>query len=168
MRHKESDLQIKCVRWFRYQYPQYAMLLTHPINEGNGNRISGAIHKAEGAVPGVPDLLLFMPAAIPCQHDNDKKKSLYRRCFCLGIEMKTPKGSQSQEQKNFQKMFEAAGYYYQVVRTFEDFCQLIDFYIANVAPEIRREIAASHVEIEQAAKDRAKQKFQNILKPRNK
>ena len=66
MRHKESDLQIKCVRWFRYQYPQYAMLLTHPINEGSGHtakdRLRQGIHKAEGAVAGTADLLFFMPA----------------------------------------------------------------------------------------------------------
>ena len=62
MNHEESKLQKACVAWFRAQYPQYAMLLTHVANEGNGNRVSAAIHKGEGTVAGVPDLLLFMPA----------------------------------------------------------------------------------------------------------
>ena len=66
MNHEESKLQRQCVAWFRAQYPQYAMLLTHPINEGSGHtttdRRRQGIHKAEGAVAGVPDLILFMPA----------------------------------------------------------------------------------------------------------
>lgn len=48
MNHEESKLQQQCVSWFRAQYPQYAMLLTHMPNEGNGNRVTGAIRKAEG------------------------------------------------------------------------------------------------------------------------
>ena len=59
--YEESRLQQQCVSWFRAQYPEYAMLLTHPINEGNrGTRTQGAIHKAEGTVAGVPDLLFFI------------------------------------------------------------------------------------------------------------
>ena len=46
-KHKESDLQIQCVRWFRYQYQAFARLLEHPKNEGNGNHSQGAIAKAE-------------------------------------------------------------------------------------------------------------------------
>ena len=37
MNHEESLLQQACVSWFRAQYPQYAMLLVHPINEGSGH-----------------------------------------------------------------------------------------------------------------------------------
>ena len=180
MRHKESDLQIKCVRWFRYQYPQYAMLLTHPINEGNGNRISGAIHKAEGAVPGVPDLLLFMPALFEEESDepvthchvmNGTAKqwtdySHYVTCFGLGIEMKEEKGRQSQAQKDFQKMFEAAGYMYVVVRSLESFQELINNYIAHTPGDDRRRIASAHVEIEQAATAKAREQFKDLLKPR--
>ena len=63
MNHEESKLQQACVSWFRAQYPQYAMLLVHPINEGSGHtsidRRRQGIHKAEGAVAGVPDLILF-------------------------------------------------------------------------------------------------------------
>lgn len=66
MNHQESKLQQQCVAWFRAQYPQYAMLLIHPINEGSGHsqtdRRRQGIHKAEGAVAGVPDLILFMPS----------------------------------------------------------------------------------------------------------
>ena len=56
MKHKESKSQIQCVTWFRYEYPELARLLVHPINEGSGHtakdRIRQGIHKAEGAVAG--------------------------------------------------------------------------------------------------------------------
>ena len=64
-KHKESDLQIRCVKWFRYQYPAYARLLEHPHNEGNGfNRRQQSIANAEGVTKGVADLILHIPAYI--------------------------------------------------------------------------------------------------------
>lgn len=58
MKHKESDLQIRCVKWFRYQYPEYARLLEHPHNEGNAfNRRQQSIANAEGVTKGVADSL---------------------------------------------------------------------------------------------------------------
>ena len=159
MRHKESNLQIKNVRWFRYQYPQYAMLLTHPINEGSGHtakdRLRQGIHKAEGAVAGTADLLFFMPAIF----DDITFHG-------LAIEMKEEKGRQSQEQKNFQKMIEAAGWRYVISRSEEDFQKLMNDWIAHVEVYTRRNIAAAHVEIEQAATAKAREKFKNLLKPR--
>ncbi len=95
MNHEESKLQQACVSWFRAQYPQYAMLLVHPINEGSGHtsidRRRQGIHKAEGAVAGVPDLLLFMPVQIPVEYDKQNNTTLYRKYHGLGIEIKTKK-----------------------------------------------------------------------------
>ncbi len=60
--HRESDLQIRCVKWFRITYPAFAFLLEHPHNEGNGfNRIQQAIANAEGVTKGVADLILHIP-----------------------------------------------------------------------------------------------------------
>lgn len=74
MNHEESKLQQECVAWFRTQYPEYAMLLIHPINEGSGHtqmdRRRQGIHKAEGAVAGAPDLLFFLPSYCPVEGDN--------------------------------------------------------------------------------------------------
>lgn len=155
--YEESRLQQQCVAWFRAQYPQYAMLLTHPINEGSGHseadRRRQGIHKAEGAVAGVPDLLLFMPAFFGIDD-----------VFCmLGIEFKTAKGRQSQEQKDFQKMFEAAGYRYVVIRSFEDFKKVINDWIEHVPASRRRNIASAHIEIKQAAEQREKELFYKIV-----
>ncbi len=47
--HRESDMQIRCVKWFRITYPEFAYLLFHPHNEGNAfNRRQQAIANAEG------------------------------------------------------------------------------------------------------------------------
>lgn len=154
--YEESRLQQQCVAWFRAQYPQYAMLLTHPINEGSGHsaadRKRQGIHKAEGAVAGVPDLLLFMSAV--CDGIT---------YFGLGIEMKTRKGSQSHEQKDFQKMFENAGYWYAIVRSLDEFRRIVNDWIANVDADRRRRIASAHVEIKQAAEQREKELFYKIV-----
>lgn len=157
MNHIESNNQIQCVSWFRAQYPQYAMLLIHPINEGSGHtsrdRKRQGIHKAEGAVAGVSDLLLFMPAII----DN----VLYHG---IGFEFKEPKkGKQSQSQKDFEKMFKAAGYEYETIRYFDEFKMLINTWIDHVEATRRRDIAAAHVEITKAAEQREKEKFYKII-----
>lgn len=160
MNHEESRLQQQCVAWFRAQYPQYAMLLTHVANEGNGNRVTGAINKAEGTVAGVPDLLLFMHGR---QNYKEHGISMSKPASALGIEMKTTKGKQSQKQKDFQKMFEAAGYMYAVVRSLDDFRSLINCYIGDVNGEVRRRIASAHVEIEQAATKREKEHLLKVI-----
>ena len=159
MRHEESKLQQQCVAWFRAQYPQYAMLLTHVPNEGNGNRVSGAIHKAEGTVAGVPDLLLFMPAT----YSTSAVFTRYMICFALGIEFKTKTGKQSQKQKDFQKIFESAGYKYVIVRSFDKFKAEINDYIAHVYPERRKMIASAHVEIVKAQNERELEHFKKVI-----
>lgn len=159
MNHEESKLQKQCVAWFRAQYPQYAMLLTHVANEGNGNRVSAAIHKGEGTVAGVPDLLLFMPAAF----DKGYLQSL-AAYHGLGIEMKTAKGKQSQQQKDFQKIFESALYQYVVVRSFEEFKKCVRDYISRTTPYTRAQIASAHVEIEKERLEREREKLRKIVK----
>ena len=166
MNHEESKLQQACVSWFRAQYPQYAMLLVHPINEGSGHtrtdRMRQGIHKAEGSVAGVPDLILFMTGVETLYNDQGIANGaiIYH---ALGIEFKTLKGKQSQEQKDFQKMFEAAQYKYVIIRTFEEFKNFITNWISTVHPYFRKRIAAAHVEIVQAAEQREKEKFYKII-----
>lgn len=160
MNHEESKLQQQCVAWFRAQYPHYAMLLTHPANEGNGNRVSGAIHKAEGTVAGVPDLILFMPGR---QRYMNGGIRMSKPAPALGIEMKTAKGRQSQQQKDFQKMFEAAGYMYRIVRSLEDFRDLIMIYLEDVDPEVERNIYRTDYMITKAAEAKEREKFYKVI-----
>ena len=161
--HEESRMQQQCVAWFRAQYPQYGMLLTHPINEGGRNtRVSGAIHKGEGTVAGVPDLLFFMPAVFLVELPKEKAMVM-RTKHVLGIEFKTAKGKQSQEQKDFQKIFEAAENKYIVVRSFEQFRKEMNDYIGHIPDTLRRMVAGAHVEIKQAAEQKEKERFYKII-----
>ena len=154
MNYNEQRLQMQCVSWFRAQFPQYAMLLTHPINEGGRNTArTGGIHKAEGTVAGVPDLLFFMPAEYrkPVPWQQVEWIITYHG---LGIELKTAKGRQSQEQKDFQKMFEMAGYKYSVVRSLDDFQKEINDYIGHILPWICKTVTETHAEVTKAAEER--------------
>lgn len=121
--HKESELQIQCVRWFAYEYPHLRMLLYHPKNEGTANgRVRGAIAKAEGVVAGVADLILQAPTTDGLS--------------CLAIEMKTPTGRQSQEQKLFERYITAANGKYVIVRTFDDFKSIVMEYVNSIDKEV--------------------------------
>ncbi len=116
MRHIESNIQTLCVKWFRIHYPEIRYSLVAIPNGGARSRITGAILKGEGVVAGAPDLVLFIPN---------------KDYHALMIEMKTPTGRQSDSQKDFQTRGEAAGYQYAIVRSFDQFRELIDTYLNN-------------------------------------
>lgn len=169
MNHEESKLQQQCVAWFRAQYPQYAMLLVHPINEGSGHsrtdRFRQGIHKAEGAVAGVPDLLLFLPNKTEAKFELKDGRDVIRTIWFhgLGIEFKTKKGTQSQTQKDFERIFEAAGYIYTVMRSFEEF----QIYINNWIKELPHEISGYIIDVYKAViherEEKEKEKFYKII-----
>lgn len=114
MKDLEHRLQCACVRWFAYQHPELKGTLFAVPNGGQRNAIVAAKLKAEGVTAGVADLLLLIPNAT---HHG------------LCIEMKTEKGRQSDKQKEWQALIEEKGYRYEVVRTFEEFTQLIEEYL---------------------------------------
>ena len=162
MSHEESKLQQQCVAWFRAQYPQYAMLLTHPANEGNGNRVTGAIHKAEGTVPGVPDLILFLPSDVNRRLNG--VRSDWATTNGLGIELKTAKGRQSQQQKDFQRMFEAAGYGYCIVRSFDHFRVVVHNYMMMVYDGVKETVATAHQQLTEEREQREKEHFYKVIR----
>jgi hypothetical protein len=104
--HHESKLQISCVNWFRYMYPQYGKLLFAVPNGGLRSVSTAKILKAEGVVAGVSDLL-FMVA----------RKGYHGLC----IEVKIHPNKQTDSQMAWQKLVEKQGYQYKVVYNFEDF-----------------------------------------------
>jgi hypothetical protein len=117
-KNEESILQSQCVRWFRLQYPKL-VLLAIP----NGAKLFGDTKQramqwnrleSEGAMVGAADLCLFVPSGV------------YGALF---IEMKTPKGKQSENQKTFESKVVAAGYAYAVPKTFEEFTRIVKSYI---------------------------------------
>lgn len=107
MRDAEHRTQTACVWWFRCQYPSLAGLLFAIPNGGARDVVTGKRLKDEGVLAGVADLFLSVPG-------RDGSHGLY-------IEMKTPKGVQSEAQKTFQTRVEAQGYTYRVCRSFDDF-----------------------------------------------
>ncbi len=113
----ESKIQIACVNWFRYQYPQYRLLLWHPANGRARDNITGAILKAEGVVPGVSDLVLDVA--------NE-------RYHGLRVEMKRLGGVQSKSQKEYQAAVEKQGYKYVICHSVDEFMKEVNNYFEDI------------------------------------
>ena len=120
----EHALQCACVHWFRLQYPEYATLLFAVPNGGARNAITGARLKDEGVTAGVADLILLLPQWFTTWRGE-------KGCKYAGlcIEMKTPTGRQSPEQRAWQAAVEAPGYKYAIVRDVLGFVKLIQDYL---------------------------------------
>jgi hypothetical protein len=120
MKHEESKIQQRCVEWFRYSFPR-TVIASFP----NGVYIGGTpvqrakrwnILKAEGAMPGIPDLMICMPCM---------------KYHALFIEMKTEKGKLSENQKIVHAMLINEGYAVKVCRSFEEFTITIKKYMES-------------------------------------
>lgn len=114
MKGVEDRLQIGCVRWFSLAYSRYARLLHHSPNGGSRNVVEAAKFKQMGVRAGYPDLSLLIP------------RQGYHALF---IEMKTPKGRQSENQKEYQAELESQGYKYVICRSVQDFINEIEEYM---------------------------------------
>ena len=106
MKHQESTLQTQCVKWFRYQYPNFVIYAVP--NGGSRNVREAQRLKSEGVLAGVADLTILLPQG----------KSLY-------IEMKVKGNRQTLNQKEFQQKAEALGHKYYVCYSIEDFEKVI-------------------------------------------
>lgn len=120
----EHALQCACVHWFRIQYPEYATLLFAVPNGGARNAITGARLKDEGVTAGVSDLILLLPQWFTTWRGE-------KGCKYAGlcIEMKTPTGRQSPEQRAWQAAVEAQGYKYAIARDVLGFVKIIQEYL---------------------------------------
>lgn len=114
MKHKESEIQRSCVKWFRLQYRDLSKLLFAIPNGGYRNAREAARMKLEGTTPGVSDLILLV--------SNDEWSSL-----C--IEIKAAKGRQSEYQKQWQISAENSGNKYVICRSFDEFKKEIEEYL---------------------------------------
>jgi len=109
----ESKIQSQAVRWFTNNYclkhhnPR-CVIFAVP-NEATQNMPWAQLmkFKATGLLAGVSDTVVLLPG-----------KTLF-------VEFKTPTGTQSKSQKEFQKRVEALGFLYCIVRSVEDFKKLI-------------------------------------------
>lgn len=112
----ESQIQKGFVRWFRGRYTEIEPLFFAVSNGGARNAWTAKILKDEGVRAGVSDLILLIP------------KHGYAG---LLIETKKPDGSQSESQKEFERLATKFKYLYVIVRNQEDFERLMMWYIEN-------------------------------------
>ena len=122
MRQEEHRIQCAIVKWFYYAYPAYRGGCLFAVPNGGHRNIQTARNlKAEGVTSGVSDLLLLVP-----------KREHHGLC----VEVKTPVGRQSDNQKNWQRIIEAQGYRYEIVRSLDEFAELVRWYL-NEPPKAR-------------------------------
>jgi hypothetical protein len=109
LKQAELKLQQQCFIWHWNTYPQERGLL-HANNNNSENAIKGAMNRSLGVVAGVADM------------------EYNRGSVTVFIEFKSEGGSQRKEQKHFQSQVEAEGFPYHIVRSFQQFKDLIHAY----------------------------------------
>jgi len=114
MKNLEHKLQCECIKWFRYQYPQYSNLLFAIPNGGKRNLQVAIKLKREGVLSGVPDLMFAKPT------------KTYSGLF---IEMKFGKNKPTENQIYQMELFRQNGYMCEVCYSFDDFEKIIKKYL---------------------------------------
>jgi len=102
-KHPEFDLQSGCVYWFRKNY-RNSLIWSTP-NEAAATR--AAHFRKLGMLAGVSDTVIVMPNRV------------------LFVEFKSEDGCQSREQKAFERKIRRLGFEYHVVRSEEQFKDII-------------------------------------------
>lgn len=106
----EEYIQYECVQWFWNEYPELRGLLC--CNKNNSrNKIDGNKWRALGVVAGRSDLVF------------------YYKGVAYHIEMKTPKGGQSPDQKKWEKIITSQGFRYFICSSLFEFQTLIKLII---------------------------------------
>ena len=113
-KEKEHGLQVQCIKWFKYQYPEFSYLCFHVPNGGSRNKIEAKRLKDAGVTAGVADVLLLVP-------------NIMYNYAC--IELKVGKNNPTEYQENFCKAVQSVNGFYAVVRTLEDFQRIITQYL---------------------------------------
>lgn len=109
--NNEHHLQVSMIQWYNAQYPKLRLNLFAVPNGSNIGQRAGAYMRAEGLRSGVSDLIF-------CYDET-----------AYFIEIKTPKGKQSDSQKQFQQAMSDNFFEYYIIRTFDDFKLLITILI---------------------------------------
>ena len=95
LRHDEDDLQAAVVKWFAYQYPEFAGHLWACPNGGARIKITAALLKRTGQLAGVADLqLAIVRPSAPA----------------LFLELKVGKNKVSDAQRDFLARMKGQGY----------------------------------------------------------
>ena len=106
------------MKWWYCAYPQYRGGLFFAVpNGGHRNIQTARALKAEGVTAGVSDLIMLIPR---------------RGYHALCVEVKTLVGRQSANQREWEAKVRAQGFYYAVVRSLDDFAELVRWYLDEV------------------------------------
>jgi hypothetical protein len=108
----EWKIQASMVAWFGRNYRDQRDLLC-ANNNNSSNRIAGARNNMIGVRSGRADLTLYWSGR------------------AYHIEVKTPDGKQSESQREFQRLVESNGFEYNIVRSKDEFIELIKAITAN-------------------------------------
>lgn len=114
----EGKIQADCVAHFWNTYPQYRKCYFAIPNENSrtdSNAVTGALRKAMGVTKGVADTFMAI------------QRGGYGGLF---IEYKTEVGKQSPEQKQWEIIIQSQGYLYRVIRSLDEFKELINWYLS--------------------------------------
>lgn len=141
MKHLESKLQISCINWYNQQWPNLEKLLFHVPNGGKrGSKMEAARFKKEGLRRGISDLIFLLP----CENYHG-----------VMMELKTPKGVVSDEQKEFLLLMEWLGYRVEVVRSFDRFKKIVESQINAHGIEKVKALSKKIAPLHQGNKDKA-------------
>lgn len=112
MKDQEHQLQVTCIRYFRYKYSDY--LIWAIPNGGQRNAIVAVKLKAEGVLSGVPDIFIAAP------------RGKYHGLF---IELKVGKNKLTESQKEIIPQLKMQQYKCEVCYSFDEFKDLVDTYM---------------------------------------
>lgn len=107
MKREEDILQAEIIVWYSREYGRTHDKCLFHVNNKAKNAIEGNRMKAMGVKTGVSDLALIT-----------SEGTIY-------IELKTATGTQSKDQKEFQRQVESLGQKYYIVRSLDDFKKII-------------------------------------------
>jgi len=113
MKQSEDDLQRACMKWFKFQYRDFAKRISHCPNGGKRSATEGAKFKAMGVLAGYPDIFLSIP------------RGNYGGAY---FELKTGNNSLTENQEEFLKAHEK-DYYCAICYSLDEFITAINNYL---------------------------------------
>lgn len=151
MKTPEHDLQVRCVRWFRYRYPYLSPIFFAVPNGGHRTKATAAMMKAEGERAGVADLILLLPSL---------------NGHSLNIEMKAGT-SQSPQQRIYELYCRSSDNSYIICHSLSEFQKAVEQHLSLVDKNILSQLQAIHRTIEAEKVIQVREKIMNRIKRMN-
>lgn len=105
----EDQFQAATFRYINANYPQWRKLVFHVPNESATSDKMRMALKSKGVVPGIPDIVCVCPL--------------------FGLELKMPKGTQSDAQKLIQRLWTENGITYALCGSADEVCEFLAHFL---------------------------------------